>query len=241
MEDKANATAENFGFSPEEYAEWEKLTDKYGDAVWDDKYLLRDYLKHDELFKRYPSLQGVSLVFEPMKAGEFGYFQGRDNSIHLNEDFKRVPESTLLHEIQHFVQNKDNRPGGATPEYWRLMNESADEWLDRNLLQDRKQKIIERMNTIEQQVGYNDFYDSLLDREEAGELTSEQVDALDREFVARYPELEALRNELYNDVYMKLKELGKGKRDPNELYRNTAGEIEARLLTRKRKPPEHDR
>ena len=212
----------------EEYAEWEKLTDKYGDAVWDDKYLLRDYLKHDELFKRYPSLQGVSLVFEPMKAGEFGYFQGRDNSIHLNEDFKRVPESTLLHEIQHFVQNKDNRPGGATPEYWRLMNESADEWLDRNLLQDRKQKIIERMNTIEQQVGYNDFYDSLLDREEAGELTSEQVDALDREFVARYPELEALRNELYNDVYMKLKELGKGKRDPNELYRNTAGEIEAR-------------
>lgn len=228
LEDKANATAENFGFSPEEYAEWEKLTDKYGDAVWDDKYLLRDYLKHDELFKRYPSLQGVSLVFEPMKAGEFGYFQGRDNSIHLNEDFKRVPESTLLHEIQHFVQNNDNRPGGATPEYWRLMNESADEWLDRNLLQDRKQKIIERMNTIEQQVGYNDFYDSLLDREEAGELTSEQVDALDREFVARYPELEALRNELYNDVYMKLKELGKGKRDPNELYRNTAGEIEAR-------------
>ncbi len=228
LEDKANATAENFGFSPEEYAEWEKLTDKYGDAVWDDKYLLRDYLKHDELFKRYPSLQGVSLVFEPMKAGELGYFQGRDNSIHLNEDFKRVPESTLLHEIQHFVQNKDNRPGGATPEYWRLMNESADEWLDRNLLQDRKQKIIERMNTIEQQVGYNDFYDSLLDREEAGELTSEQVDALDREFVARYPELEALRNELYNDVYMKLKELGKGKRDPNELYRNTAGEIEAR-------------
>lgn len=228
LEDKANATAENFGFSPEEYAEWEKLTDKYGDAVWDDKYLLRDYLKHDELFKRYPSLQGVSLVFEPMKAGEFGYFQGRDNSIHLNEDFKRVPESTLLHEIQHFVQNKDYRPGGATPEYWRLMNETADEWLDRNLLQDRKQKIIERMNTIEQQVGYSDFYDSLLDREEAGELTSEQVDTLDREFVARYPELEALRNELYNDVYMKLKELGKGKRDPNELYCNTAGEIEAR-------------
>lgn len=228
LEDKANATAENFGFSPEEYAEWEKLHDKYGDAEWDDKYLLRDYLKHDELFKRYPSLQGVSLVFEPMKVGEFGYFQGRDNSIHLNEDFKSVPESTLLHEIQHFVQNKDYRPGGATPEYWRLMNESADEWLDRNLLQDRKQKIIERMNTIEQQVGYSDFYDSLLDREEAGELTSEQVDTLDREFVARYPELEALRNELYNDVYMKLKELGKGKRDPNELYRNTAGEIEAR-------------
>lgn len=228
LEDKANATAENFGFSPEEYAEWEKLHDKYGDAEWDDKYLLRDYLKHDELFKRYPSLQGVSLVFEPMKVGEFGYFQGRDNSIHLNEDFKSVPESTLLHEIQHFVQNKDYRPGGATPEYWRLMNESADEWLDRNLLQDRKQKIIERMNTIEQQVGYSDFYDSLLDREEAGELTSEQVDALDREFVARYPELEALRNELYNDVYMKLKDLGKGKRDPNELYRNTAGEIEAR-------------
>ena len=228
LEDKANATAENFGFSPEEYAEWEKLTDKYGDAVWDDKYLLRDYLKHDELFERYPSLRIASLVFEPMKAGERGYYDRSDNSIHLNEILKSAPESTLLHEIQHFVQGRDNRPGGATPEYWRLMNESADEWLDRNLLQARKEKIIERMNTIEQQVGYSDFYDSLLDREEAGELTSEQVDALDREFVARYPELEALRNELYNDVYMKLKELGKGKRDPGELYRNTAGEIEAR-------------
>lgn len=228
LEDKANTTAENFGLSPEEYEEWEKLTDKYGDAVWDDKYLLRDYLKHDELFKRYPSLRIASLVFEPMKAGARGYYDRSDNSIHLNEILKSAPESTLLHEIQHFVQGRDNRPGGATPEYWRLMNESADEWLDRNLLLSREEKIIERMNTIEQQVGYNDFYDSLLDREEAGELTSEQVDAMDREFVARYPELEALRNELYNDVYTKLKELGKGKRDPNELYRNTAGEIEAR-------------
>ena len=228
LEDKANATAENFGYSPEEYAEWEKLTDKYDDAVWDDKYMLRDYLKHDELFKRYPSLRIASLAFEPMRAGERGYYNRSDNSIHVNELLKSEPESTLLHEIQHFVQGRDNRPGGATPEYWRLMNESADEWLDRNLLQSRKQKIIERMNTIEQQVGYSDFYDSLLEREEKGELTSEQVDELDREFIAKYPELEALRNELYNDIYMKLKELGKGKRDPNELYRNTAGEIEAR-------------
>ena len=234
LEDKANATAENFGFSPEEYAEWEKLTDKYGDAVWDDKYMLRDYLKHDELFKRYPSLRIASLVFEPMRAGERGYYNRSDNSIHVNELLKSEPESTLLHEIQHFVQGRDNRPGGANPEYWRLMNESSDEWIDRNLLLSRKEKIIERMNTIEQQVGYSDFYDSLLDREEAGELTSEQVDALDREFVARYPELEALRNELYNDVYMKLKELGKGKRDPNELYRNTAGEIEARETASRR-------
>lgn len=234
LEDKANATAENFGYSPEEYAEWEKLTDKYDDAVWDDKYMLRDYLKHDELFKRYPSLRLASLVFEPMRAGERGYYNRSDNSIHVNELLKSEPESTLLHEIQHFVQGRDNRPGGANPEYWRLMNESSDEWIDRNLLLSRKEKIIERMNTIEQQVGYSDFYDSLLDREEAGELTSEQVDALDREFVARYPELEALRNELYNDVYMKLKELGKGKRDPNELYRNTAGEIEARETASRR-------
>lgn len=234
LEDKANATAENFGYSPEEYAEWEKLTDKYDDAVWDDKYMLRDYLKHDELFKRYPSLRIASLVFEPMRAGERGYYNRSDNSIHVNELLKSEPESTLLHEIQHFVQGRDNRPGGATPEYWRLMNESADEWLDRNLLQSRKQKIIERMNTIEQQVGYSDFYDSLLEREEKGELTSEQVDELDREFIAKYPELEALRNELYNDIYMKLKELGKGKRDPGELYRNTAGEIEARETASRR-------
>lgn len=241
LEDKANATAENFGYSPEEYAEWEKLTDKYDDAVWDDKYMLRDYLKHDELFKRYPSLRIASLVFEPMRAGERGYYNRSDNSIHVNELLKSEPESTLLHEIQHFVQGRDNRPGGATPEYWRLMNESADEWLDRNLLQSRKQKIIERMNTIEQQVGYSDFYDSLLEREEKGELTSEQVDELDREFIAKYPELEALRNELYNDIYMKLKELGKGKRDPNELYRNTAGEIEARETASRRKMTAEER
>lgn len=234
LQDKANATAENFGYSPEEYAEWEKLTDKYDDAVWDDKYMLRDYLKHDELFKRYPSLRIASLVFEPMRAGERGYYNRSDNSIHVNELLKSEPESTLLHEIQHFVQGRDNRPGGATPEYWRLMNESSDEWIDRNLLLSRKEKIIERMNTIEQQVGYSDFYDSLLEREEKGELTSEQVDELDREFIAKYPELEALRNELYNDVYMKLKELGKGKRDPGELYRNTAGEIEARESANRR-------
>lgn len=241
LQDKANATAENFGYSPEEYAEWETLTDKYDDAVWDDKYMLRDYLKHDELFKRYPSLRIASLVFEPMRAGERGYYNRSDNSIHVNELLKSEPESTLLHEIQHFVQGRDNRPGGANPEYWRLMNESSDEWIDRNLLQSRKQKIIERMNTIEEQVGYSDFYDSLLEREEKGELTSEQVDELDREFIAKYPELEGLRNELYNDIYMKLKELGKGKRDPNELYRNTAGEIEARETASRRKMTAEER
>lgn len=234
LEAKAKATEDNFGFSDSEYKEWQTLTDEFGDAVWDDHILLRDYIRHDALFQKYPMLRFAELHFEPMGAAEKGYFDRATNTIHINERLKGIPQDTILHEIQHMLQRQEGRPGGATPEYWELMTESASDWLDRSMLQTRKKKIMQQMTEMEDQIGYSAFYDSLLDRELNGEITSEQVDELDAQFIAQHPAYQALRDELYNDIYPKLAALGKDKPDPMQLYRNTAGEIEARETAARR-------
>lgn len=50
--------------SEQEEAELERLQEQYQDRVWEEKYMLTDFLRHDELFDNYPRLRGVSLVFD---------------------------------------------------------------------------------------------------------------------------------------------------------------------------------
>ena len=110
-----------------EDAEMEALANEFDEAVWSDHYLLRDYVKHDELFSRYPSLKNVALVFEDMQPGQMGYFDTRDGSIHISNELKSWPQSTLLHEIQHIIQRRDRRPGGANPGYWEMRKDELAE------------------------------------------------------------------------------------------------------------------
>lgn len=116
--------------SASEEAEMAELQETYSDRVWDGKYLLRDFLKHDELFKEYPYLNRVSLVFDELGYGEKGFFDKRSNTIVLSDSLIGKAEDTLIHEIQHVIQKIEGFASGSSPKYWneRMENGYSKRW-----------------------------------------------------------------------------------------------------------------
>ncbi|MBO5211096.1 MAG: hypothetical protein J6B80_04115 [Clostridia bacterium] len=88
------------------------------------KNLLINYLRHKELFERYPQLNDTELViYDFNQPGKKAAYWAELNYIVLDKAFaetasvKEVAE-TLVHEIQHAAQRFDEREGGANIEYW---------------------------------------------------------------------------------------------------------------------------
>ena len=102
-------------FTEAEQAEMEQLGEKYYDAVWEEKHMLTDFLKHDELFEAYPRLKGVALEFDELPAGANGFFSKRSNTIVLSDKLFGKSADTLIHEIQHIIQNYEGFAKGSNP------------------------------------------------------------------------------------------------------------------------------
>lgn len=117
-------------FTEAEQTEMEQLGEKYYDAVWKDKHMLTDYLKHDELFEAYPRLKGVALEFDELPAGANGFFSKRSNTIVLSDKLFGKSADTLIHEIQHIIQNYEGFAKGSNPRYWneRMENGYSKRW-----------------------------------------------------------------------------------------------------------------
>lgn len=117
-------------FTEAEQTEMEQLGEKYYDAVWEEKYMLTDFLKHDELFEAYPRLKGVALEFDELPAGTNGFFSKRSNTIVLSDKLFGKSADTLIHEIQHIIQNYEGFAKGSNPRYWneRMENEYSKRW-----------------------------------------------------------------------------------------------------------------
>lgn len=103
----------------EEEVELEQLQEEYSDRVWEEKYMLTDFVKHDTLFEAYPRLKGVSLIFDDLSGGTKGFFSKRSNTIVLSNELFGKEADVVLHEIQHVIQKIEGFSGGASPEYWR--------------------------------------------------------------------------------------------------------------------------
>lgn len=117
-------------FTEAEQTEMEQLGEKYYDAVWEDKHMLTDYLKHDELFEAYPRLKGVALEFDELPAGANGFFSKRSNTIVISDKLFGKSADTLIHEIQHIIQNYEGFAKGSNPRYWneRMENGYSKRW-----------------------------------------------------------------------------------------------------------------
>ena len=108
-----------------EIAEMESLQEEYADRIWDEKYMLRDFIRHDALFEAYPRLNGVSLVFDSLEGGAQGYYSKRSNTIVLSNQLIGSPEETLIHELQHIIQRYEEFATGASPAYWNQRMEEG--------------------------------------------------------------------------------------------------------------------
>lgn len=196
---------------------------------------LADYIQHAELFANYPQLRNVKLEFG--KLGEYtrGEFDG--DTITLAESLWDAPEDTLIHEIQHAIQRAEGFASGASPEYWaaRQKTEDAVGAYDQKIekaFQQAEQILRSLPENVAEQ--FRDWYD--LDKRDParGQQLAEELS-------------EGMYGDQFNEYYLATWALddmqaGNYKRGANELYRNTAGEIEARdAASRRTMTPEQRR
>ena len=218
-----------------EEAEMEALEEEYSDRVWEKKYELQDFLKHDELYEAYPLLRHTTVRFEKLDPGVKGKFDKRNGAIILSDSlFGKGPE-TLLHEIQHIIQKYEGFQGGTSPEYWaRRDYESGDR------LQERLQR------------EYSDLLNGLTKEEQNDYIRYQEIDGeLEKLFYSekpgdteKYDRMDAEHDRLYEKLYPKewfgkLLDLKRQMENPGEVYLgqyiNSAGEIEARETASRRR------
>lgn len=205
---------------------------------------LEDILDHEALFRAYPQLRRTKVEFADMPKNTMGSYSPSQNLITLSNELRNAPESTLVHEIQHAIQNAEGFTRGSNREYWEEKLTSGDKIQSKGF-QDAREKLIQF-----QLDKANEEALALKDKiEQAGELDDDltEYDRLWEEAERRG--LNGKINEYYdllNNYYTQMNRPGNSV--PSELYYNTAGEIEARDAanrrsmsdwTRKMVPPDY--
>lgn len=222
--------------SEDEQKELDLLDETYGGEVWRLSDLVRDgdaylpmVLKHDVIYRAYPELSKVRIQITDDLGGSNGSYDGKRKMIQVLSylpDFEK--KATILHELQHAIQDIEGFTPGASPGYWKLMTQSADDWVNESILRNRAKNLIAQMDKLGEESGLNAYLDELFEKTIAEEITEDEEAALERKYIQEHvPEYATMQAEL-DDIYHRLKGISARKKDVNALYRNTAGEIEAR-------------
>ena len=217
---------------------------------------LDQLLKHDKLFEAYPILREVDVVFQDIDGhGKFNrQFFTIDLNYKLKNDNKQLRE-TLIHEIQHVIQQEEGFTNGANSEYWegRLENgfDSRPNSVKNEEWELRKQYLelqetdpefaadMEKLEKMTPNVPRGEF-----DFDTWEQITEDPVEW--QEYDAERERLEEKYGEErvwdFQDLKYQMDELkAKGKREASDLYYDTAGEIEARETSRRLTFNENDR
>lgn len=212
------------GIASEEELSELKILDKNLEGVRKGPLYLDEIVKHDKLFEEYPQLRNVLVRFETNTEDINGAYNSVFNEIVLRKRLKLEPEklkNTLIHEIQHAVQDIEGFSPGSSPEYW-ARRDGYDKAPER-VYQNRFNNL-----TREQKNAWTRYQE--LDRV-LGELFLKDGKE------AEYSRYEKAQDELYERLYPEqwFRDMLDAERNKNdtqsyyrELYRNTAGEIEAR-------------
>ena len=188
---------------------------------------LQHVLAHDALFEQYPQLRDVRVRFgDTGNAG--GYWDQERNEIVISNRYRHADPSflelTLLHEIQHAIQDIEGFAGGSNPEYWEERQRGT------NPIRENDAKIAKAereaqaaLEGIPPEIRKDFWYAANM-----WETDPEGAEKLENEL------FESEYSDAYGDYSWEvwtLKELleqDNPKRTAKDLYRNTAGEIEAR-------------
>lgn len=195
------------------------------------------------LFATYPDMKDMSVTFHNLERGQLGGYNRRFDSIELSRDLKNRPEAllnSLIHEVQHAIQQREGFTPGANLKYW---NRKLEEGYDGRDAETRREGA--RLREQYEQMKANDpeFMRSMeelnamaptVPRGKVDMDTWEQVEPDPPEWV-RFDERRDQLEEKYGDRvwdYFSLRDsIDRNARDgrlPGDLYRDTAGEIEAR-------------
>ena len=211
---------------------------------------LGELVSAPELFEAYPDMADLSVTFHTLEDGQNGGYSRKFDSIELSRDLKNRPEAllnSLIHEVQHAIQNREGFASGANPAYWnrRIENgfdsRTAEERREGARLQERYEQIRE---SDPQFVAAMEELDAMAPKVPRGKVdlnTWEQIEPDPPEWV-RYDERRDQLEEQYGDRVWDWYSLRdsidrnarNGGRMPTDLYRDTAGEIEARDTAKRR-------
>lgn len=225
LTDKWARNAENRGepLTAEEAAESERLEGEYYDRAWAEKYELADFLRHRDLFEAYPALRHTSVVFKETMPGVNGYYDAGADTIVLSKDLVGSPDRTLVHEIQHIIQGTEEFAGGSNPDYWKYKNKDGQAYKSDRRYLEAERRVRNAFDTMPDTV-----------QETVRQINRAKLDQ-------NWDEVLRLEESLYNgpyaDEYSAYTQADFDRRarvdyfknaNTLELYRNTAGEIEAR-------------
>lgn len=195
------------------------------------------------LFATYPDMKDMSVTFHNLERGQLGGYHRTFDSIELSRELKQKPEAllnSLIHEVQHAIQQREGFTPGANLKYW---NRKLEEGYDGRDAETRREGA--RLREQYERMGANDpeFMRSMeelnamaptVPRGKVDMDTWEQVEPDPPEWV-RFDERRDQLEEKYGDRvwdYFSLRDsIDRNARDsrlPGDLYRDTAGEIEAR-------------
>lgn len=231
-------TATEFGFQFETYVDALQRANATKNNPWGGT--LADYINHPELFANYPQLRDVGLEFRKLPEGTRGEFDG--DTVTLDESLLTEPEDVLIHEIQHAIQRAEGFARGASPEYWsrQLQNgydgrtenvrrEAARLRDEYNGIRDREPEFFDAMIALEEMtpdVPRGAVNWDTLEQIEEDPIEWQQYDAA-REAAEQQFGREKVWGFITMMQHLKRAETDAG-RSAYDLYRNTAGEIEAR-------------
>lgn len=196
-----------------------------------------------ELFATYPDMKDMDVTFHNLERGQFGGYLRTFDSIELSRELKQKPEAllnSLIHEVQHAIQRREGFTPGANPKYWNRKLEEGYDGRDAETMREGA-----RLRKQYEQMGANDpeFMRSMeelnamaptVPRGKVNFETLEQIEPDPPEWV-RFDKRRDQLEEKYGDRvwdYFRLRgsidRNAKNGRLPGDLYRDTAGEIEAR-------------
>lgn len=236
-----------------EYQRYEELENRflYGDSTlskeelkeFDDlfkKFLNRkvltvdDVVKHDKLFDAYPFLKDIKIEFvKPDKLnGAIGSFDKSEGKILIDLYSKARPndlKSIIIHEIQHAIQNWEHYAGGANPSLYSGIYSVID---SHNYAEYKDADFAIKRLLDKAPEEFKEKYKKL------PELYFMYSASQNEKYINEAHEIEEYLETNYKDVYDEVSELEADKKfyereleqevTPEELYRITAGEIEAR-------------
>ena len=218
---------------------------------------LADYISHDKLFEAYPDLAEVPVYFAEIQNGSYGSYSRGLDEITLNRSLLEDPKElldTLVHEVQHAIQERERFAPGASKAYWNRRLEEGGDVRTRKEKQEvaRLQKELDEMKKSDPEfVADMEKLNKMAPSVSRGAInwdTLEQIEPDPPEWVAFDKERDQLEKKygdrIYDWFFLRDQiEMNRKNREwtPGELYYNTAGEIEARDSAARRTLTEEQR
>lgn len=210
-----------------------------------------------ELFAAYPDMRNMDVVFQDLNDGAYGAYNRQFDSIDLSRKLKSSQYDlldTLTHEIQHAVQNREGFTRGTNPTYW---NRKLENGFDSRTTSQKKRsaQLAEKYNQLKsadpQLMKAVEELEAMTPTVPRGEVDWDTLEQLtpdppewERYDAKREGILEKYGNRAYEymDTVSQARSIqGEGGRTPTQLYYATAGEIEARDTTSRRRMSAEER